>query len=127
VNRALHRFAFSLHREVLEAGREGIGLLRAERNLWDVATLLGFMEVAALELGQIRLATELGEEADRLGTRLGHTVPLYALHETARAARLLAAAPDLAEFEAFARRHLSAVGDLGFRHMSGTFLADAAF
>jgi DNA-binding SARP family transcriptional activator/class 3 adenylate cyclase len=127
VNRALHRFAFGLQREVLEAGQEGTRLLRAEGDLWEVATLLAFMELAAVELGRMRLASELGEEVERLATRLGHSFALNVCHEPARSARQLAADPDLAELEAFARHHLAVAGAIGFRHMSGALLAHAAF
>jgi class 3 adenylate cyclase/DNA-binding SARP family transcriptional activator len=127
VGRALHRFAFSLHREVVEAGQEGSRLLRAERDLWEVSTLLGFMEVAAAELGRMGLAAELGEEVEGLATRLGHSFALFVLHEPARSARQLAADPDLAELEASARRHLAVAGAIGFRHHSGALLAHAAF
>jgi tetratricopeptide (TPR) repeat protein len=127
VNRALHRFAFSLHREVLEAGQEGTRLLRAEGDLWVVATLLAFMELAAVELGRMRFAAELGEEVERLATRLGASFALNVCHDPARSARRLAADPDLTELEAFARRHLEVAGAVGFRHMSGALLAHAAF
>jgi tetratricopeptide (TPR) repeat protein len=127
VSRALHRFAFSLHREVLEAGQEGTRLLRAGGDLWEVSTLLGFMEVAAVELGRMRLAAELGEEVEGLARRLGHSFALAVLHEPARSTSQLAASADLAELEAFAQRHLEVAGAMGFRHMSGAFLAHAAF
>ncbi|HEY0397453.1 MAG TPA: hypothetical protein VGF00_03655, partial [Acidimicrobiia bacterium] len=127
VSRALHRFAFSLHREVVEAGQEGSRLLRAEGDLWEVSTLLGFMEVAAAELGRMGLAAELGEEVEGLATRLGHPFALFVLHEPARSARKLGADPDLAEFQASARRHLAVAGAIGFRHHSDALLAHAAF
>lgn len=127
LNRALHRFAFGLQREVLEAGQEGTRLLRAEGDLWEVATLLGFMECAAVELGQMGLAAEFGGEAHVLATRLGHTFSLFVLNEMARSARLLAATPDLAKLEASAQRHLEVAGPMGFRHMSGTLLSHVAF
>jgi DNA-binding SARP family transcriptional activator/class 3 adenylate cyclase/tetratricopeptide (TPR) repeat protein len=127
VNRALHRGAFSLNREVLEAGQEGIRLLRAEGDLWEVATLLAFMEVAAVELGRMRLAAELGEEVETLATRLGHSLALSVLHEPVWSARQLAANPDLGALEASALRHLEVAGAMGFRHWSGALLSHAAF
>src|SRR5690242_1683369 len=57
VSRALHAFAFALHEAVLEAGQAGADLLRAEGDLWEVATVLGFMELAALELGRTKLSS----------------------------------------------------------------------
>jgi tetratricopeptide (TPR) repeat protein len=127
VNRALHRFAFSLHRELLEAGQEGARLLRAEGDLWEVSTLLCSMEVAAVELGRMGLAAEIGEEGQALATRLGHSFALSVLHEPARSTSQLAANPDLAELEASARRHLEVGGVTGFRHISSALLSHAAF
>ena len=127
VNKALHRIAFSLHREVLDAGREGIRLLQAEGDLWEVATLLAFMEVAALELGEIALSVELGERAETLGTRIGHSFAVYVLHDVACAARRLMAETDLDALQRAGQRHFDAVGDQGFRHHSKTLLAHAAF
>lgn len=127
VSRALHRFAFSLHRDVLEAGQEGIRLLRAQEDLWEVATLLGSMEIAALELGRIGLATELGQEVEALATRLGHSWALSVLHESARSTRQLMASPDLKVYEASAHRHLAVGGTMGYRHASEALLSHAAF
>ena len=127
LNRALHRFPFSLHREVLDAGQECIRLVRAEGDLWDAATLLGFMEFAALELGRVRLAAELGGELEPLAARLGHSFALSVLHEPAVSARQMLTNPDLETFEASARRHLDVAGPMGFRHHSGALLSQAAF
>jgi DNA-binding SARP family transcriptional activator/tetratricopeptide (TPR) repeat protein len=127
VTRALHRFAFGLHRDVLEAGREGTRLLREEGDLWEACTLLAFMEGAALELGRIPLATELAEEVETLASRLGHAFALDVLHEASVVARGLVVAPDLAAFEASARRQLELVGPMGFSHICGGFLAHGLF
>jgi DNA-binding SARP family transcriptional activator len=127
LNRALHRWPFSLFQELLEAGQEGIRLLRAEGDLWDLASLLGFMELAAGELGRMRLGTELGDEVEPLATRLGHTFALSVLHESATFVRQLATAPDLAALEAAARHHLEVAGTIGFRHISSAMLAQSAF
>ena len=83
LSRALHAFAFGLQPEVLEAGQEGARLLRAEGDLWEMVTLLAFMECSATELGRMRLAAELGQEVEAQATRLGHPLPLFAYHEVA--------------------------------------------
>ena len=127
VTRALHRFAFSLHGDVLDAGREGTRLLRAEGDLWDVCTLRAFMEVSALELGRLPLAAELGDEVEAMASRLGHTFALEVVHGSCGSGRRLLVDPDLAAFEASARRHLEVAGALGFRHIYGGFLAHAVF
>jgi DNA-binding SARP family transcriptional activator len=127
VTRALHRFAFSLHADVLDAGREGTRLLRVEGDLWDVCTLLAFMEVSALELGRLPLAAELGDEVEAMASRLGHTFALEVVHGSCRSGRRLLIDPDLAAFEASARRHLDVAGALGFRHIYGGFLAHSVF
>ena len=126
VNRALHRFAFSFQEEVLTTGQEGTRLLRAEGDLWEVCTLLAFMEAAALELGRIRLAATLGDELEGLAPRIGHTFALHVVHQGAVASRHLLGA-DVGAFEAAGRRHLELAGPLGYRHVSGTLLAHAAF
>jgi len=127
VTRALHRFAFSLRREVLEAGQEGTRLLRVEGDLWEVTTLLSFMQVAAIELGQMRLAAEIDEDLSPLATRLGHTFALHVMHDAAVASRQLMSDPDLGSFEAAGHRHLETAGAIGFRHLSGAMLTHAAF
>jgi hypothetical protein len=127
LSRSLHLFAFSLHREMLEPGQDGIRLLRAEGDEWDSATLLAFMELAALGTGRTVLAAELGDEVERLGARLGHFFILAVLHGVALSARRLAAGPDLDELEAFGRRHLEVAGPMGFHHHSCSLLSHAAF
>jgi DNA-binding SARP family transcriptional activator len=127
LNKALHRIAFSHNQEALDAGLEGTALLRAAGELWELASALGFMEMAAVELGQLGLAAEIGQEVDRLGQRLGHSFALWALHEPCRWSREFAADPNLDRYEEFARRHLETAGSMGFSHMSYTFLAHAAF
>jgi tetratricopeptide (TPR) repeat protein len=127
VTRALHRFAFCLHEDVLETGREGTRLLREEGDLWDVCTLLAFMEGASLELGRLRLSSELSDEVEAMATRLGHTFALEVIHGSCRSGRRLVLDPDLAVFEASARRHLEMAGPMGFRHIYGGFLAQAVF
>ncbi len=127
VTRALHHFAFSLHQEVLDAGQAGTRLLRAQGDLWEVCTLLAFMEAAALELGRIRLADELGEELEALASRLGHSFALEVAHAGSVSARHLLGTADFDAFEACARRHLEVAGPLGFRHISGALLAHVAF
>ena len=127
VTRALHRMAFAMHREVIDAGQEGTRLLRAHGDLWEVCTVLGFMELAAVELGRARLADEIGEELEPLASRLGHTFALECAHTAVAASRHLLGTPDFDAFEAGARRHLEVAGPLGFRHMSATMLAQVAF
>ena len=127
VTRALHRFAFSQHGDVLDAGREGTRLLRAEGDLWDVCTLLAFMEVSALELGRLPLAAELGDEVEAMAARLGHTFALEVVHGSCRSGRRLLIDPDLAAFEASAQHHRDVAGALGFRHIYGGFFAHSIF
>jgi tetratricopeptide (TPR) repeat protein len=127
VTRALHRMAFAMHREVIDAGQEGTRLLRAHGDLWEVCTVLGFMELAAVELGRTRLADEIGEELEPLASRLGHTFALECAHTAVAASRHLLGTPDFDACEAGARRHLEVAGPLGFRHMSATLLSQVAF
>ncbi|HKY74681.1 MAG TPA: BTAD domain-containing putative transcriptional regulator, partial [Acidimicrobiia bacterium] len=89
VTRALHRMAFTMHREVIDAGQEGSRLLRAHGDLWEVCTVLGMMELAAVELGRTRLADEIGEELEPLASRLGHTFALECAHTAVVASRHL--------------------------------------
>ena len=112
---------------MLEAGQEGTRLLRAEGDLWEVTSLLAFMEAAAIELGQMRQAAEIGEDLETLATRLGHAFALYVMHEVGHSVRQLVADPDLGPFEASARRHLEMAGPIGFSHLSGALLGHAAF
>jgi tetratricopeptide (TPR) repeat protein len=126
LNRALHAWPFSLHRDVIDSGQEAIRLLRAEGDLWDVAMLLGFMEVSALELGRVVLSAELGDEVEPLAIRLGHSFALSVLHESTIAFRQFAREPDLERLEAAGRRHLDTAGAMGFRHNSCSFLSQAA-
>jgi len=72
VTRALQRFAFSLQKEVLEAGQQGISLLRATA-ISGVCTLLVFME-AAPSNSPPELAPSL-RRVEVLASRLGHTSP----------------------------------------------------
>jgi DNA-binding SARP family transcriptional activator/class 3 adenylate cyclase len=126
VSRALHSAGFGLQREVLEAGQEGTRLLRAEGDLWEVATLLPFMEAAALELGRGRLAAELGEEAERLATRLGHDFALM-VHGMVRSSHELVTTSAFAEVEATARRRFDMEVAVAYCHVTGAFLAHLAF
>lgn len=127
VNKALHRFAFAHLHDVLDAGREGTALLRKSGDLWEVAGVLGFMEVAAVDLGRMGLAAELGDEVGSLAQRLGHTFVAGVLHEPADWAREFASNPDLIRFEDFAQRHLAIGVPMGFGHHSYTFLGYSAF
>ncbi len=127
VTQALHRMAFAMHREVIDAGQEGSRLLRAHGDLWEVCTVLGMMELAAVELGRTRLADEIGEELEPLASRLGHTFALECLHTAVVAGRHLLGTPDFEACEVGARRHLEVAGPLGFRHMSATLLSQVAY
>lgn len=127
LNRALHAWPFSLHRDVIDAGQEAIHLLRAEGDLWDLATLLGFMEISSLELGRLRLSAELGADVEPLATRLGHSFALSVLHEPTSVLRQFASDPDLERLETSARHHLDTAGAIGFRHISAALLSQAAF
>jgi tetratricopeptide (TPR) repeat protein len=127
VNRALHRLPFALYQEVLDAGLEGTRLLRAQGDLWEVCTVLAFMEVAAVELGRRALAAELGEEVETLASRLGHTFALDAAHPICLWADQLMVNAAFDACDAGARRHLEVAGPLGFRHFSATMLAQVAF
>lgn len=127
LNKALHRFAFALHRDVLDAGREGTALLRESGDLWEMAGVLGFMEAAAVELGRMGLAAEIGDEVGPLAQRLGHTFVGGIIHEPAEWAREFASNPDLTRFEDFAQRHVAIGVPIGFGHHSYTFLGYSAF
>ena len=100
MNRALHRFAFSLHQEVLDAGQEGTRLLRAQGDLWEVCTLLAFMESPPWSSAGLHLAAELGEELEPLASRLGHTFALEVLHDWPCPPATCWDHPDLDAFEA---------------------------
>ena len=127
VTKALHRFAYALHQESLEAGQEGIRLLRAQGDVWEVCTVLAMNEMAAMELGRTSLADEIGEELAPLASRLGHTFALEVAHDLVATGRHLLGTPDFDAFEVGVRRHLEVAGPLGFRHMSATGLAVLSF
>jgi tetratricopeptide (TPR) repeat protein len=111
---------------VIDAGQEGSRLLKAHGDLWEACTVLAFMELAALELGQIQLADEIAEEVETLAPRLGHAFVLEIIHGIYLWNRhIRGAALDLCEADA--RRHLEVAGPLGFRHFSATMLAEGAF
>lgn len=127
VNKALHRCAFACLSDVLDAGRAGTALLRSSGDLWEVASVLGFMEVVAVALGRIGLAEEIGAEVAPLADRLGHGFVTWVMHEPARWHREFARDPDLGRFTEFARAALDTAGPMGFRHWSYGYLAQAAF
>jgi DNA-binding SARP family transcriptional activator len=127
VTRSLHRMAFSLHREVLDAGLEGTRLLKAHGDVWEACTALAMMEYAALELGRMQLAAELGEEVVTLASRLGHTFALDVAQPIYAWSIQLMTDAAFDACDAKARRHLEVAGPLGFHHMSATMLAEVAF
>jgi DNA-binding SARP family transcriptional activator len=124
VTRALHRFAFSLQREVLTAGQPGVRMLRAGGELWEVCTLLAFMEAAAIDLGRLELAAEFGDEVEELASRLGHRFA-STLHTASLLTRGLLADSDLEAYEASSRRALGHAST--YQHLSGGLLAHALF
>jgi tetratricopeptide (TPR) repeat protein len=126
VTRALQRFVFSLQKEVLEAGQQGIRLLRAEGDLWEVCTLLAFMEGAAIELGRLELAAQLGDELEVLASRLGHSFA-KAVHGGSLMTRALLADADLTAYEDSARHSLQVDGMTAYQHIRGGFLAHALY
>ena len=127
VTRSLHRMAFSLHREVLDSGQEGIRLMKAQGDLWEVCTVLAMMEIAALELGRTRLAAELSDELVPLASRLGHIFATDVAQPVCTWVNQLMSSAPLDVCEATAQHHLEVGGPLGFRHMSATMLAQVAF
>ena len=126
VTRALQRFAFSFQKEVLEAGQQGIRLLRADGDLWEVCTLLTFMEAAAIELGRLELAAQLGDDLEVLASRLGHSFAKE-VHRGSLLARALLADADLAAYETSARHSIEVVGPTGYQHIRGGCLAHALY
>lgn len=126
VNRALHCNAFGLQREAIEFGQEGTGVLRAGGDLWEVATLLPFMEGAAFELGRLDLAVVFGDEAELLATRLGHAFALFA-HALVRASRQLATDSAFSQTGALVREQCGVEAAQPFRHITGAFLAHLAY
>jgi tetratricopeptide (TPR) repeat protein len=114
-SQAIHRFPHSVHREVVEAGRQGATILRSSGDLWDAVQVLAFMELALMFLGRMEESAEVGEEVTELGGRLGHHFALW-IDNRARGSRELASDPDLDRFEAFARGDLEVPGHEGWSY-----------
>ena len=127
VSRAAHRFPFAMVGEVLDAGQEGLRLLRAGGDLWELCAVLVVMEVSAIELGRMQLATEVGEEVAALASRLGHAYALDVAHPICLWVYQLMGNADFDVCEAGARRHVEVAGPLGFHFYSATMVAQVAF
>src|SRR2546428_11274131 len=93
--------------EVLDAGQEGLRLLRAGGDLWELCAVLVVMEVSAIELGRMQLATEVGEEVAALASRLGHAYALDVAHPICLWVYQLMGNADFDVCEAGVLRHLA--------------------
>ena len=113
-NKALHRYPFCRHLEVVDAGLEGAAILRAAGAQWDLAFLLGFVAAALVELGQFKAAAEVLEEVAPLADRLGHFGAKFCV-AWSRGPLEFASAPDLDRIERWARSSTELGEPMGFQ------------
>ena len=71
--RAFHNFVFLRRDEAIADGMRSAQLLRSVRALWSLAQLLGFLQTAMFEAGNIEGSRAIGEELEPLATRLSHS------------------------------------------------------
>ncbi|MEE8369841.1 MAG: BREX system ATP-binding domain-containing protein, partial [Dehalococcoidia bacterium] len=94
--------AYYLHgREAVDTGLRAAELLRSSGDLWDMTSVLAFVQHALLCLGRLDEADKIGEEVEPLATRLGHLAPLMNSRRC-RGWRELILTGDIDRFEEFA-------------------------
>ena len=71
--RAFHHFVFLRRDEAIADGMRSAELLRASAALWSLAQLLGFLQTAMFESGQIEASRALAGELKPLAARLSHS------------------------------------------------------
>ncbi len=71
--RAFHNFVFLRRDEAIADGMRSAQLLRSGDALWSLAQLLGFLQTAMFEAGNIAGSRAIGEELEPLATRLSHS------------------------------------------------------
>ncbi|MBA7709187.1 hypothetical protein ES703_118099 [subsurface metagenome] len=123
-----HHWAYMEFREVVDTGLRAAELMRSSGDLWQVASVLWYIQHALLLLGRLDEAATISQELEPLATRLGH---LGALLQTRRGlgVREFMLAGDLDKYEEFARGDLDLCRSLAtpFISISYTFLGLADF
>lgn len=71
--RAFHHFVFLRRDEAIADGMRSAELLRSGAALWSLAQLLGFLQTAMFESGQIEASRAVAEELEPLAARLNHS------------------------------------------------------
>lgn len=113
----MQRTAFMEHREAAEAGTRAAEILRRHGDLWNLASVLGFLQVALVGLGRLDDARRVSDEVRPLAERLGNYGALSQATRMDAITRFFEDG-DPTALDAFARR------DLEFCRAIGIGLAD---
>jgi tetratricopeptide (TPR) repeat protein len=108
----MNRFCWMHHEECAEAGLEAADLLRTAGDRWGLASVLGFIQRALVDVGRFSDALRIAPELEPLAERLGNHPALMQMRR-ARAMVDFCSAGDPAALEAFARADLEFVGNAG--------------
>jgi predicted ATPase/class 3 adenylate cyclase len=100
-----HHWAYIQPREVVDTGLRAAELLRSAGDLWQLASMLWYVQWVVLLLGRFEEAAEIGEELEPLAARLGHLGALL-IARRMRWVREFMLAADIDTFEEFARDDL---------------------
>jgi tetratricopeptide (TPR) repeat protein len=122
-----HHWMYGRWLATAEVGYEAIDLLRAERKLWDLAQVLGFVALAELFRGQRTRALEIHQELEPLGRKLGHFGAQIMDKRTTLLLALAAGDLDVAENAAQQDLELCLANHLPWYRESFVFLASVAF
>ena len=100
-----HHFAYMQPREVVDTGLRAAELLRSAGDLWQLASMLWYVQWALEFLGRFEEAAEMGKELEPLAARLGHLGALLVARRI-QWAREFTLGADIDTFEEFARDDL---------------------
>jgi tetratricopeptide (TPR) repeat protein len=117
---ALNRYAFLRMEDAIACGYRGAELLRESGAAWSLAQLLGFLQIAMLNIGRISEARTVGEELDPLATKIGHSAALM-LCNRARAWGEFSIRNDLVELFEHLHRDLQIVTSANLPWTAGSY------
>jgi hypothetical protein len=104
-NQVLFHHAYSEYNQAVESGRRAAAELRRVGDLWELASVLGFVEIHLSCLGRLNESAACDEELRPIADRLGHYGALLCADGTRAVCQLMRTA-HLDAFEAYGRHSL---------------------
>ena len=116
-SQAAHHFAHHQHPLTVEEGLESIDHLRRAGDLWNLATVLGYVGASLGWLGRFDEAAEAGREGEALAQHLGNW-SAYVFAEQSQRFRDVGRNPDATVLEGRGHDALALGDDMGFPWLS---------